>query len=71
MNPQFVVEIKPHRYGWSCAVSGKERVFVLRPQAIQFAQERCATVPAEIRVQNRQGALESTLRVRPGPPSGR
>jgi hypothetical protein len=68
MNPQFVIEIKPHRYGWSCAFFGKERVFVLKPQAIQFAQQRCASVAAEIRVQNRQGAIESTLRVHPQKP---
>jgi hypothetical protein len=38
MTPRPVIDIQPHRYGWVCiAPVGQRRVFVLRPQAIQFA----------------------------------
>jgi hypothetical protein len=66
MNPQFVIDIRPHRYGWTCAVPrGDERVFILKPQAIQFAQRQCATVSAEILVRNRHGDIECRLRLDP------
>lgn len=67
MKPRFVtVEIRPHRYGWSCALpTTDERVFVLKPQAIQFAERQCAEVPAEILVRDRHGAIERRLQLGP------
>jgi len=61
MTHRPVIEIQPHRYGWVCiAPVGLRRVFVLRPQAIQFAQRECAA--REILVRSRDGAIEQTLR---------
>lgn len=66
MNRRFIIDIKPHRYGWICALpKTDERVFVLKPQAIQFAQRECAEVPAEILVRNRNGAIERRLHIGP------
>jgi hypothetical protein len=66
MPPRFVIEIKPHRYGWTCEEAlGSERVFILKAQAIQFAQRQCGAVAAEIRVRDRRGEVAQTLRVEP------
>src|SRR5947209_1375890 len=49
MPPRFVIEIRPHRYGWTCQEPfGPERVFILKPQAIEFALRQCAAFSAEI-----------------------
>lgn len=64
VTPRFVIEIKPHRYGWTCTeCDGQTRIFVLKSQAIQFAQERCGFVPAEIRVCDRHGAIQQQLMI--------
>jgi hypothetical protein len=66
MPPRFVIEISPHRYGWTCQEPfGPERVFILKPQAIEFAQRQCVAFSAEIRVRDRNGAIERTLRLEP------
>jgi hypothetical protein len=66
MPPRFIIEIKPHRYGWTCEEQfGGARVFVLKAQAIQFAQRQCGSVAAEIRICDRAGAVAETLRVEP------
>lgn len=67
MSSRFVtIDIRPHRYGWACALPATdERVFVLKPQAISFAQRQCAEVPTEILVRNRNGAIESRLQIGP------
>jgi hypothetical protein len=66
MPPRFVIEIRAHRYGWTCQEPfGPERVFILKPQAIEFAQRQCAAFSAEIRVRDRNGAIERTLRLEP------
>lgn len=66
MPPRFLIEIKPHRYGWTCTEPfGPEGVFILKPQAIEFAQRQCATFTAEIRVLDRNAAIERTLRREP------
>lgn len=66
MPPRFVIEIKPHRYGWTCEeASGNDRVFILKAQAIQYVQRQCASVAAEIHVRDRKGELCETLRIEP------
>ena len=66
MPPRFVIDIKPHRYGWTCEEAfGSDRVFILKAQAIQYAQRQCASVAAEIRVRDRKGELTQTLRTQP------
>ncbi|MFL6528041.1 MAG: hypothetical protein ACJ8IQ_08085 [Chthoniobacterales bacterium] len=66
MPPRFVIEIKPHRYGWICEeMFGGARVFILKAQAIQFAQSQCGSVASEIRVCDRRGEVAQTLRVEP------
>ena len=63
MKPLIVIDIRPHRYGWVCEPLGPERVFVLKPQAIQFAQQRCDALPAEICVRDRNGVVRQRLRL--------
>src|SRR3954465_13534496 len=66
MPPRYIIEIKPHRYGWTCEETfGGTRVFILKAQAIQFAQNQCGSVAAEIRVCDRCGEVAETLRVEP------
>ena len=62
MTARLVIDIKPHRYGWTCAHGpGEERVFILKTQAIRFAQQQCVFLPAEIRICDRHGAVERRL----------
>jgi hypothetical protein len=57
-----IIEIKPHRYGWTCGhCGGGERVFILKSQAIRYAQQQCVFVAAEIRIWDHNGALERHL----------
>jgi hypothetical protein len=64
VNPRLVIDIQPHRYGWTCAqCAGEERVFILKSQAIQYAQQQCAFVSAEIRIRDRHGQIERRLEI--------
>ena len=66
MTAQFTILIKQQNYGWSCSRStGPDRVFALKEQAIQFAQQQCAFAQAEIRIRERDGA-EQRLVMGPG-----
>ena len=66
MAARLVIDIQPHRYGWTCAqCTGQERVFILKSQAIQYAQQKCALVAAEIRVRDRRGTVEQRLVLNP------
>ena len=57
MTARFTILIKQQNYGWSCSRSaGVDRVFALKEQAIQFAQQQCAFSQAEIRIRERDGA---------------
>ena len=68
VNSRRIIDIQPHRYGWICQqCSGEERVFILKAQAIQFAQQQCAFVAAEIRLHDRRGAFERSLFLDPAP----
>lgn len=61
---RVVIEIEPHRCGWACLEPlGLLRVFVLKPQAIRFAQQRCVDTNGEIRIRGFNGTIEQTLRV--------
>ena len=54
---QFIIMIKQQNYGWSCSqLSGADRVFALKEQAIHFARQQCASSGAEIRIRQRNGA---------------
>ncbi|MEP6936605.1 MAG: hypothetical protein ABI871_00900 [Chthoniobacterales bacterium] len=71
MSSPVVIDIKPHRYGWACALpTADEHVFVLKPHAIRFAQRQCIAQAAEIVVRNRHGVIERTLHVDPQEPNG-
>jgi hypothetical protein len=62
----LVIDIQPHRYGWTCAqCAGEERVFILKSQAIQYAQQQCAFLAAEIRIRDRHGEIERRLQLNP------
>jgi hypothetical protein len=68
MNSRLVIDIQPHRYGWTCGhCAGDERVFILKSQAIQFAQQQCIFRAAEILIRDRHGALERRLMIDPQP----
>jgi len=57
MTTQSTILIKQQNYGWSCTqLSGADRVFALKEQAIHFAKQQCLSVPAEIRIRERNGA---------------
>jgi hypothetical protein len=62
MTPQFTILIKQQNYGWSCTQSsGAHRVFVLKEQAVQFAQLQCAFATAEVRISDRDGSEQRLL----------
>lgn len=65
VSSRFIIDIKPHRYGWACALpSGDdERVFILKPQAIQFARQQCTQPGAEICIRDRHGVVQQRLQV--------
>jgi hypothetical protein len=68
VSSRLVIDIQPHRYGWTCAqCAGEERVFILKSQAIQFAQQQCVFHPAEIRIRDRKGDIERLLKIDPQP----
>jgi hypothetical protein len=68
VSARLVIDIQPHRYGWTCGqCAGDERVFILKSQAIQFAQQQCIFRAAEIRIRDRQGTLERRLVIDPQP----
>ena len=68
VSSRLVIDIQPHRYGWTCAqCAGEERVFILKSQAIQYAQQQCAFLSAEIRVRDRRGEIERRLEIEPHP----
>jgi hypothetical protein len=62
VTPPSVIEIKPHRYGWTCAhCAGEERVFILKSQALSYARKQCISEATEIRVCDRHGSIEQRL----------
>jgi hypothetical protein len=68
VSSRLVIDIQPHRYGWTCAQAqraGEERVFILKSQAIQYAQQQCAFLSAEIRIRDRRGEIERCLEIDP------
>ena len=68
MSSRLIIDIEPRRYGWICTqCGGEERVFILKAQALRFAEQQCAFVPAEIRVHDRHGALERSVILDPQP----
>jgi len=57
-----VIEIRPHRWGWSVfEAPGVEPVFPEKQDAIDYAQCRACFRSGEIRVLDSNGDLERTI----------
>ena len=58
-----VIEIRPYRNGWNVfEAPGVEAVFLVKNQALNYAQNRASFRSGEIRILDSTGALERTIR---------